>query len=126
MKERREEYKQQCKEEQKRINEKEIAAILRTVIALNEDDRKSKHRGYIELSRSNDVAIERARDGKESYQKALQANKQNIEKKLEKRPTLIRRYQEVSCCRHHHLPCIFFYITLTLSLTDWPTVCMTG
>lgn len=61
----------------------------------NEEDRKAKHGGYVELGATEQIAREKAREGKEQYRQALMANKAKLKEAQARRPSLIQRHDQV-------------------------------
>ena len=63
----------------------------------NEQDRKSKHGGYVELKASETLAAEKAREAREQYKQALRANKEKLTQAQQNWPSLIQRHDQVLC-----------------------------
>lgn len=81
---------QQLLKKEQRI--REMSAVLKTTISLNEQDRKSRHGGYVELRSTEQVIAAQKADLQHiSLREALKKNKSRIEKSLNGRPTLIER-----------------------------------
>lgn len=69
--------------------------IIIITIFQNEAERKSRHGDHIELNKTNELSAERSRKGIDSFLESYRSNKQQIERALDNRPTLLQRHQEV-------------------------------
>lgn len=69
--------------------------LLSLLLFQNEADRKTRHGGYIELSHTDNRAVNNIKLDRDSYLESFRASKKQIERSLENRPTLLHRHNEV-------------------------------
>jgi PAS domain-containing protein len=92
--------REQSMMKQKQMKERELGAWLKTLIDMNEEERKSKYPGYIELSATQRLAAERAAEGKEVYKAAYKANQKRLHDAVQSRPSLIERHDNAIGALH--------------------------
>jgi hemerythrin superfamily protein len=91
-KEREDQQNEETVMKQRQEREKKLGEYLRTLIDVNEEERKNKYPGYTSLSATQRNAAQRAAEGKASYRAAYKANQRRLQEVAETRPTLIERH----------------------------------
>jgi hypothetical protein len=94
LKEEEEAKKQRDKMRKKDLAMKETSAALSVVIKEEEQRLKSNNPNYLELSKSEHVAEEKAKQAREEYRQKLRDNKLKLKESLKSRPSLIERHEK--------------------------------
>ena len=83
-----------AKQKKKELALKEAGAAL-SVIVKEEDMRlKSGNPSYLELSKTEQLAEEKAKQAREEYRQKLRENKRKLQESLKNRPSLIERHEK--------------------------------
>jgi hypothetical protein len=94
LKEEQEAKKMRDKMRKKDLAMKETSAALSVVIKEEEQRLKSNNPNYLELTKSERVLEEKAKQAREEYRQKLRDNKNRLKESLKSRPSLIERHEK--------------------------------
>jgi hypothetical protein len=82
------------KQKKKELALKEAGAALSVIVKEEEMRLKSGNPSYLELSKTEQLAEEKAKQAREEYREKLRENKRRIQESLKNRPSLIERHEK--------------------------------